>query len=437
MSGIAIVSSQHMCHNPRVAKEATTLAASGYDTTVFTPSFDESLATEDAELAQRGGFRHWVYADLRPTARSPWTRFWLRAQSRLAREGLHWLGWNQARTLGYGLPRLLSTLRRQGFDLVIGHQEGGIWIAAELQKAGRCVGADIEDWYSRDHLPGQQRRLPIRLLVKCEARVIQGASHLTTTSQAMAEALHRCYGGRPARVLHNVFPWADRERLPGLPRDVRDPRHVSLHWFSQRIGPGRGLEELGRALALVREPVQVHLRGRHDDADAEWVRGFFGPDSPHELALHQLVPARQLLGHIASHDVGLALELNYCENKNLTISNKLFHYLLGGLAVVATDTAGQAEAAAAANGAVCLAKVGSVDELAAAIQQWVGHPAQLAAAKAAALAAARDHFCWERQAPILLESVARALTVARRGAVTTSVPDPGTVQDTPSGRPTR
>ncbi|MFN7860877.1 MAG: glycosyltransferase, partial [Pseudanabaena sp.] len=51
----------------------------------------------------------------------------------------------------------------------------------------------------------------------------------------------------------------------------------------------------------------------------------------------------ELLSRIAEHDIGLALEIPYCFNKQFTISNKLFQYLQAGLAIIATNTEGQSE----------------------------------------------------------------------------------------------
>ncbi len=59
--------------------------------------------------------------------------------------------------------------------------------------------------------------------------------------------------------------------------------------------------------------------------------------------MHPLIPANELLSRVAEHDIGLALELRQPDSRNLTVTYKFLHYLLAGLAVVASDTAGQSE----------------------------------------------------------------------------------------------
>ena len=59
-----------------------------------------------------------------------------------------------------------------------------------------------------------------------------------------------------------------------------------------------------------------------------------------------------MLSRIAEHDIGFAGEQNYCRSRDLTVTNKILHYLLGGLAVIASDTAGQRQIAAQAGEAV-------------------------------------------------------------------------------------
>ena len=96
-------------------------------------------------------------------------------------------------------------------------------------------------------------------------------------------------------------------------------------------------------------------------------------------------------------------------NKDLTVSNKILYYLLAGLAVVASETAGQREVAMQAPGCVFLYPSGDAPALAARLNRLLESPDALKQAKSAALAAAERRFCWERQEKSLLETIDRAL----------------------------
>ena len=113
----------------------------------------------------------------------------------------------------------------------------------------------------------------------------------------------------------------------------------------------------------------------------------------------------QAQASIAEHDIGFAGEEKISRSRDLTITNKILHYLLAGLAVVASDTAGQREVAEAAGAAVSLYPCGDAAALARELNSLLASPDRLKASKAAALHAAEIHYCWEREVPSLLESI--------------------------------
>ena len=408
MASICILTGSHLCRNPRVVKEASTLSEAGYEVTVLGPTLSDELAAQDAEILRGAAWTRQTVIDLRPCF-STWRRLGLRASRRFGAEAIRWLSWESPQALGYGITQTLHAAKRKNDDLYIAHQELGSWVGCELAKEGRRVGADLEDWYSRDLLPEAQARRPLRLLRQCEDLLLKQGVYVTTTSNAMASALAETYDAPKPTVIYNSFPWIDRAKLDPLPQDRADHSLPSLHWFSQTIGPGRGLETLCAALYKVDAPVVVHMRGSYTPATEAWLRNLLPKDRGHQLYLHELVHPEELLSRIAEHDIGLALDLTVPQSRDLTVTNKILHYLLGGLAVVASDTSGQAEIAAAAPHAVRLFRCGDATALAEQLNLLLTDPALLADAKAAALAVAKSHFCWERQAPILLNSVEMAL----------------------------
>src|SRR5690606_3763044 len=119
--------------------------------------------------------------------------------------------------------------------------------------------------------------------------------------------------------------------------------------------------------------------------------------------VHPTVPNAELLSRIAEHDIGLALETDQIPSRDLTVTNKLFQYMQAGIAVIATSTPGQREIFASAPRIGALGANGNAGELASAIEHLVADPARLAAAKTASLEAAREMYCWERQAGTVVE----------------------------------
>ena len=145
-------------------------------------------------------------------------------------------------------------------DLYIAHSEPALAAARDLQAANRRVGVDMEDWYTEDLLPDDRRRRPIRMLGELERVLLTRGGHATCPSRAMSEALAETYGCAPPAVIYNAFPWSERATCDGMSRDRRERGIPSIHWYSQTLGPGRGLEDLVCALANVRHDAEVHRR---------------------------------------------------------------------------------------------------------------------------------------------------------------------------------
>ena len=412
MPRICLITGAPLCRNPRVVKEASALSEAGYDVKVLGPVFTDEVARQDEQILDSVSWQRIVTADLRSSQAPVWRRLWWRGVRRLATEACYRLNWETPYGLGYGLRRTLHRARQVEADLYIGHQETGAWVATQLLREGHCVGADFEDWYARDLLPEAQATRPIELLETCEAALLKHSAHATTTSHALASALADRYDAPKPAVVYNAFPWSDRDNLDGQYHDRDNTERPSLHWFSQTIGPGRGLDTLCKALRRVDCPVDVHLRGNvSSDFEAHLSNSFPDEFREHRLFLHDLVHPTELMSRIAEHDIGLALEQPRPPSRNLTITNKILQYVLGGLAVIATPTTGQMEVADATPESVFLCEGYDADSLAAKIQDLAVSSKRLHNAQKAALNAAEETFCWEQQVPRLVASVDRALSM--------------------------
>jgi hypothetical protein len=111
------------------------------------------------------------------------------------------------------------------------------------------------------------------------------------------------------------------------------------------------LEILFQVLEGVEGNWELHLRGNLKGYEG-WLEQACPAQVRQKLTLHAMVENQELPSRIAEHDIGYAGELHDPISRKLTITNKFFQYLQAGLAVVASDTAGQVEAAFEAQGAV-------------------------------------------------------------------------------------
>ncbi|MGA3212312.1 MAG: hypothetical protein ABSD20_13480, partial [Terriglobales bacterium] len=87
-----------------------------------------------------------------------------------------------------------------------------------------------------------------------EGVVFREATFLTTASNSIADAYWDKYGKRPL-VINNTFVLPRQE-----PDFSRRSTPLRLYWFSQTIGPGRGLEDCISAAGLADLRCEFHLR---------------------------------------------------------------------------------------------------------------------------------------------------------------------------------
>ena len=407
---VAILTAAPLSLNPRALKEAETIARAGFEVVVYGASFDEGQRETDERLAGRHSFS---FRSVLPVGedrlklhlQSVWRRIRTRAGVDLNR----YLHIENPWQLGPAIVELAKQARRAQAVYYIAHLEQGAWVGARLHRSGSRVGIDMEDWYSEDLPPEARRARPVELLRNLERELLTTAAHATCPSRAMSEALAREFGCPQPTVVYNAFRWSDRESIDGLLKDRGNRRLPSIHWFSQTLGHGRGLEDLIAALPLLKHEAEIHLRGKAIGGFENWLAHRVPESWRQRIKVHPLVSNAELLSRIAEHDIGFAGETPLIRSRDLTVTNKVLYYLLAGLAVVASETAGQREVAKQAPDGIFLYPSGDPAALAARLDALLGVCAALRHAKSAALAAAERTFSWERQENVLLGCINHAL----------------------------
>lgn len=408
MAKILILIGGHFCTAPRPQKEAATLAAAGHTVIIRGVWFDPELAERDRLLlVNQPNNLCWQFEpvlDFRPHHRL--TRSLVRLQARLAREQFRHFHRFSPMLLGYGAKAMLNVALQEQADLTIVHSEAGLWVADQLLQQGLKVGVDFEDWFSEDLMPQARLYRPVTHLKRLEARLAQNCTYCLTTSDALANRLAQVYQAPKPTVIYNVFP---KSPLPAPHRAKSITQFPTIHWFSQTIGPGRGLETLFQSLPYIELPVEIHLRGYCSAQNQMWMNAQIPENWRDRVLIHPTVANAELPARIAEHDIGLALELPELPSRNLTITNKIFQYLQAGLAVVATDTAGQGEVFSYDSNIGHLIPPYNPIALADALNDLVQHPEKLQSAQQIAQRVSQECFCWEKHSDRLLEAVDRSL----------------------------
>lgn len=404
MSKIAILTASHLCRNPRVVKEASALGHAGYDVTVLTASTHARFEAIDRALLDDQPFRR-VVIDYCSPGFGPRVRcFVQRARTRFARGAVERFGCESPAALGPAAA-LLALARRTPADLTIVHTEIPTWAATKLIADGRRVAVDFEDWYSEDLLPEDRRGRPLALLRAAEAFVLRRAVFATATSRSMADALAAAFACPPPIAIRNVFPLQPVSRLDRPAGDALP----ALIWFSQTIGPGRGLEPFVRAWAQTSALSRLALLGDARPGFFEALRSDLPPSHRERLQVLPLVAPAELPAKLAEFDLGLALEQRTPLNRDLTITNKLFQYFNAGLGVIATATRGQREVLETCPHAGVLIDSIEDSRFVAQLDELLADRARWRRMQEAARAAAIAEFCWENESKRLLSAVEAAL----------------------------
>lgn len=388
---ICLVTAGHISFQPRILREADALLAAGHDVRVVCRHTDHLLTGYDRELMRS---RRWKLQPVELQRNGHSRRKWLVEATRARTfERLFQFGVRSERVaIGSYIRGLRAAVKIAG-------AEPADWFIAHTQAALPIAAAAAERWNARlgfdcEDLVSELGSDPPEVVKMIERRYLPACHYITAPSTSIAERLAEQYGLKQPLVLYNVFPLALASKVTE-PSQRLAVRPLRLHWFGQTIGEGRGLEEAVAATRDLGDDVELHLRGRVTDAYRSHLESIATTGSPVKIFFHPVIKHDEVIMSMEEFDVGLSLERADHGNYALTVTNKLFSYLLAGLAVAATDTPGHREILRQIPSAGFLYEAGKPESLAAGVRHWHLDRAALRQAQQAAWDAARARFCWD------------------------------------------
>lgn len=406
MAKICIVTPGQPSTSPRVVKEADTLSAAGHSVIVLGAFWSDWAYRCDRQLLAD---RPWSYVSVggHPT-REPVMYWYTRASYKTLRVIGSRLGVQDARPAWLG-SRIGTLLNRHAIsvsaDLYIAHYAATMPATiAAARDAGAAAMYDAEDWEAES---------PLSLCI--ERRYIRSFSYVTASSPEIGALYLSEHGVRPTTIL-NVFPRGSR--ACNLPRTENEA--LSLHWFSQTVGPDRGIEDVILAMGRLRDQaIILHLRGR-------WAPGYrsaltrlasdCGLDAG-RIVQHEPACPSDMVRLAQGHDVGLALEVPASVARSTCLTNKLFTYILAGNALVLTQTPAQAAIAQEIGPTALCYPRGDIGTLAARLRLWHDDRSALRGAQAESARHGEMRYNWDVEKEKFLSVVENALSekMASRG----------------------
>jgi glycosyltransferase involved in cell wall biosynthesis len=397
------VTSGHVASAPRVVKEADALQAAGYEVHVVAADLMTEVRALDAAIVARN---RWPLHRVSGGARWSWL---LRAG--LANAALRCWGWGWRHGAIARLTecRMVPRLRHRAVavraDLYIGHNLPGLIAASQAARAcGTAFAFDAEDDHVEEVIDDAGGR-PERARRRCLLRdALTQAVWCSASSPLIAESMEAQFG-RAFTVIRNVFPCEDASGL-SPPDAVAGPRDI--YWFSQTVGPRRGIEDLLRCVALGDRDVRLVLRGHVADGYRDSLSALLRSlhmDESRVVWMPSAAPTEMTrLAH--GYALGASIEIGESGNQRTCLGNKIFQYLLAGTPVLLTPTPAQCQLATLLGEAGLLLDLRDPPTAAPLLRDWLNDPVRRRRASARAWSLAREELNWDREQHLLRRCMA-------------------------------
>jgi glycosyltransferase involved in cell wall biosynthesis len=242
-----------------------------------------------------------------------------------------------------------------------------------------------------------------------ESFYLPGCSYVSAASPGIAEAYQQTYGIPLPTVILNVFPLADAPERVSV-RGSAQPG-PSVYWFSQTIGPDRGLECAAKAIGLARSCPHLYLQGNVGAAFRETLL-LVAEQAGAVGRIHFLPPVHPAeLARLASaFDVGFVGETGQTPNRRIALTNKLFTYWLAGVPCVASDIPAHRALADEVGSAMACFPVENPQALAVELDSLLSfNSGRLAEARQRAWQLSHQKFNWGSEKSRLIRCVSTAL----------------------------
>jgi glycosyltransferase involved in cell wall biosynthesis len=390
-----------------MVKEATALAEEGYRVIVLYNYWAEWAMKYDEEIKKRFPQIEWIETGGNPeTAKRDY--FFSRMRHKAYRLLYRYFPGNlylAPRAEIRGFQSLLTCAEKTKANLYVAHNLGALPVAAKAAAKHKSHYAfDAEDFHR-----GQvtEKGTDYNRIVSLEDAYLANASYITAASPLIAEQYEEKYNRRVITV-NNVF-----SKKNTISKTDKGGQHISLFWFSQTIGTGRGLEDIFNALALLSvEKFTLHLLGNISKEIKQYFDFLSTGANGFKIGVTYINPVDpdEIIDIAAKCDIGLALEPGRDINNQYALSNKIFTYLIAGNAIIFSSTPAQRKFYKENRNIGSLYTPGNAEELAGILNHYLENPAILAMQKNASMSLANEKYNWEIERAKFLSTVKNVLS---------------------------
>jgi glycosyltransferase involved in cell wall biosynthesis len=406
---IILISSGQPSLNPRLVKEADALVENGYEVTVLYAYWNEWGTDIDKMLLP---LKRWqaIRVGGDPDQKRL-TYFFSRLLNKFSlliikKTGIKYFA---CFAISRGSYFLIKEAKKQKADLYIGHNLGALpALIAAAKTHNKPVGFDAEDFH-RYETTNNEKNEDVILKSFIENKYIPQVSYLSASSTQIANAYQRLFPDKVPVTLLNVFPFDENIKQPQL----NNSQPIKLFWFSQVIGVNRGIEDAVKALHYLKDSnFELHLLGYHISQSITFIEDL--NKGAARIFYHQPVMPDKLAGFASQFDIGLAMEPGFSRNNDFALSNKLFTYMQGGLAIVASDTTAQSALLEQFPAIGATYKKGDAQSLAVVLSAYKKNRDKLQKSRVASWLLAKDNLNWKNESKKFLTLVQETSTKGER-----------------------
>ena len=231
----------------------------------------------------------------------------------------------------------LEVIDRQA-DLYIGHNLGALQAVLNASNKFKSPSLfDFEDYHRGEHYFSSIESEMIRLL---ESRCVPNLSYATTSSPLITEKYKSLFPKNTFKTILNVFSKNYQSKV----QSNMDVFPLKLFWFSQHVGLERGLQQILLSMSKVdKDKITLTVVGNCSSSRLVYLKKMIEDlGISEETVQFQGVLNLDSLFELASqHHIGIASEMVSNDNREICLTNKVFSYMLAGLAILASSTQSQ------------------------------------------------------------------------------------------------
>lgn len=401
---VVLLTTTHLCKNPRLVKEISALTSAGYNLYVIYWQFSAESIKFDEEITAsfpKVNFRVIRWLSLKHPERFFYT---LLSKTLKFIKKVFKVSILPEQQLWSGYLKLRQEAVKIQADLYHAHNPGALAAAVfAAKKNHKKTGFDAED-YHRGEIKEEVSKEK-ELIITLENKYIPQLSLFITSSPLIQKQYIEHYPDISSICILNVFP-----KQAGMSSERLSDEYLNCVWFSQTVGLNRGLAEVISGMnKITAKSIRLDIIGYASEGVKKELQKLLG-NKMHQLNFLGTFSTAELDRRLTQYDIGIASERGKDLNNSYALSNKLFSYIKAGLAVLVSDTPAQKLFFESLS--ECIGFLYSnleTEKISAAFSDWINCPEKLKMHQSNSKKLGYDQFNWEIEQDKFLNAVVNTL----------------------------